>query len=971
MQKTRLLWIGLVALLIIGVSSNMLLVAQDTAADNLRIAFVSNRLGNEDIYLMTLAGERGPVSNLTNNPARDWDPAWSPQGDRLIFNSDRDGRETLYVMNADGTNARPLFPGETSNDYDAAWSPDGAQILFTSDRAGAGRELYIASSDGSNVQPLQEDSDGALKGDPAWSPDGQEFVYWEVQNESGEIHLFRRSLDDEDTRQLVTNAGPANGAPVWMDDTIYFDSNRDGDFWYIYRMRSNGDRPQLVSAEAVNSGRATLAPDGSRLAFVTDRDESDEIYVMNVDGSRLIRLTSNGFSDHSPAWQPAIPENQIIEAIEPVAEATEEAGSSMLGAAVGLNANGVIAHPITIQQLMIDYGIAAWHEAGWTGAGQRIGVIDTAFGGLNSLMGRSGEVALPPDDSVSIYSDDINEHGTRVLEVIQTIAPNADFYACRYNGTLPRLKDCVRWMNTRGVNIINHSVGLPVLPINGQSEWAELVNSTFAKGVLWVNSSGNFNEGYLSDNFQDRDGDNYHNFIIGSQERDRVIPVEGAYTGTILLSWLEGDITLINPTTGLTERINLDLEIISAATGELLNPDTGQNEQNRDPNLPPVEFVRLSNVREPFAIKVRNAGAPLDRPIEFAIFIEYMPIEDHARTGSVVGPADAFNSLTVGSVDGNRELASYSSRGLNIADYQKPDISAPGEIILSDNYVFVGTSAAAPVVSGIAALLMEEDPALTTDQIPYEIKGIWLDSRPSLAFGAGIIQLGPPPSSRMGDVVIETPPKTVFPQPVELFEERNVTCASRLPTRFEIGVTGYVNYDLQLSIRSEPSTESFQLAQLPFGEPFEVIGGPSCGGGMTWWLVELGTGAEGWIGEGFDYYLIAPTNLERARLPNIFDSECPNAPDSLLEIGDQGRVLRGGLFFFRGLGSRNTRGEMDPLPADTVVDILGGPECDGDANNILRWYVRVAEGSRRGYEGWMAEGITDERHMLPLTTQEE
>ena len=74
-----------------------------------------------------------------------------------------------------------------------------------------------------------------------------------------------------------------------------------------------------------------------------------------------------------------------------------------------------------------------------------------------------------------------------------------------------------------------------------------------------------------------------------------------------------------------------------------------------------------------------------------------------------------------------------------------------------------------------------------------------------------------------------------------------------------------------------------------------------------------------------------------------------------------------GLFFFRGLGTRAERGEMDPLPADTTLEILGGPVCEGDANNILRWYVRVMDGPRAGYEGWAQEGITDERTMAPIS----
>src|SRR5690606_23995771 len=150
MRKSALLWIVCGLLLMGGLSSG--LVAQDDLSSDLRIAFVSNRLGNEEIDIMTQDGENGPVSNLTNNPARDWNPAWSPDGSQISFNSNRDGRETLYVMGADGTGARPVFPGEAFQDYVASWSPHGTRIAFTSSRAGGGRELFIADLNGTNVQ---------------------------------------------------------------------------------------------------------------------------------------------------------------------------------------------------------------------------------------------------------------------------------------------------------------------------------------------------------------------------------------------------------------------------------------------------------------------------------------------------------------------------------------------------------------------------------------------------------------------------------------------------------------------------------------------------------------------------------------------------------------------------------------------------------------------------------------------------
>jgi len=140
-------------LFVVGVSV-VLTAAQSDSVEEPQIAFVSNRLGNEDIFIMSANGETERAGRLTENVARDWDPAWSPDGAQIIFNSDRDGRDTLYLMNADGTNERLLFadPSETFNDYEAAFSPDGKRIVFVSDRRGIGRDIYTANINGTDVQ---------------------------------------------------------------------------------------------------------------------------------------------------------------------------------------------------------------------------------------------------------------------------------------------------------------------------------------------------------------------------------------------------------------------------------------------------------------------------------------------------------------------------------------------------------------------------------------------------------------------------------------------------------------------------------------------------------------------------------------------------------------------------------------------------------------------------------------------------
>ena len=92
------------------------------------IVFVSTRDGNPEIYSVNADGTN--LTRLTNNPANDDAPVWSPDGKRIAFASDRDGSWEIYVMNADGTNVvRRTFSASYSRD--PCWSPDGNRIVYS------------------------------------------------------------------------------------------------------------------------------------------------------------------------------------------------------------------------------------------------------------------------------------------------------------------------------------------------------------------------------------------------------------------------------------------------------------------------------------------------------------------------------------------------------------------------------------------------------------------------------------------------------------------------------------------------------------------------------------------------------------------------------------------------------------------------------------------------------------------------
>ena len=147
-------------------------------------AFVSEKDGNPDIYTMHADGESW--TNLTNNPANDLSPAWSPDGTRIAFESDRTGFKQIFVMNADGSNVVQLTDGEFNhglnmddgNSY-SPWSPDGRKLIFSqkvSKVLGEETEiLYTMDASGKNKKPLVNGAD--IYYSPSWSPDGKHIAF--------------------------------------------------------------------------------------------------------------------------------------------------------------------------------------------------------------------------------------------------------------------------------------------------------------------------------------------------------------------------------------------------------------------------------------------------------------------------------------------------------------------------------------------------------------------------------------------------------------------------------------------------------------------------------------------------------------------------------------------------------------------------------------------------------------------------
>ncbi|HEY47442.1 MAG TPA: hypothetical protein G4O14_11745 [Anaerolineae bacterium] len=169
--------------------------------DGERIVFQSSRDGNNEIYIMVADGSG--QANLTRNAASDVSPAWSPDGSKIAFVSDRDGDEDIFIMDADGLNQTKLVD-LSGEDKSPAWSPDGQYIAFHSDEDGD-FEIFVVKIDGTELMQLTDHHD--FDGFPSWQPSPSVLAAGSVPAELDPTNI-RQMLDFNLMDWLSANAVP-------------------------------------------------------------------------------------------------------------------------------------------------------------------------------------------------------------------------------------------------------------------------------------------------------------------------------------------------------------------------------------------------------------------------------------------------------------------------------------------------------------------------------------------------------------------------------------------------------------------------------------------------------------------------------------------------------------------------------------------------------------------------------------------
>ena len=399
--------------------------------------------------------------------------------------------------------------------------------------------------------------------------------------------------------------------------------------------------------------------------------------------------------------------------------------------------------PITSQGVQAHLA-TAWHDAGYTGQGVKVGIIDTGFEGFPDLMGTE----LPSTVIARCYTDvgrftenladceNEDVHGTAVAEAVMDVAPGVSLYISNAD-TPGDEQETARWMTSQGVSVINRSASYPQFdgPGDGTSPFSWSILNTIDRAVdgntVWVNSAGNdaqrtwFSNSPVIHSLENID------FVAFDGSDDISNELRGAGANVFIhLRWEDkwgGAST------------DIDLLLWDTVRGAFVA--RAEDYQTGQAGHIPLELLRhpLVDGRLYEIVVIQRSGSVPDW-VQVVVRgpIRSGRVQHDTENGSINNASESANAgmLAVGAAHywDTDTIADYSSRGPTPEGRTKPDIvgaacaeaasyeSRPPEFYDGNNCWFPGTSQAAPHVAGLVALVKQANPSFTPEQVADYLK---------------------------------------------------------------------------------------------------------------------------------------------------------------------------------------------------------------------------------------------------------
>lgn len=246
----------------------------------------------------------------------------SPVADRIAYMSTLDGETDIYTMSSTGLLNFNLTHDKTLGlraDVEPAWSPDGQFVAFQRNFLKTdmpSSQIFLVAADGTKLGPLMPPVNGVVDMHPTWAPDGQSIVF--ASDRDGNFELYQFTINSDHLIQLTdTKPGVENLEPAWSPNGEMIVFSRQGEAatvtpasLYILIVEK-GIIHKLTPPIFMGRGDhdATWSPDSTRIAFTSDRlgssvIRSNDLFVVNVDGSDLTRVTTLAGNEYHPTFSP-------------------------------------------------------------------------------------------------------------------------------------------------------------------------------------------------------------------------------------------------------------------------------------------------------------------------------------------------------------------------------------------------------------------------------------------------------------------------------------------------------------------------------------------------------------------------------------------------------------------------------------------------------------------------------------------